>query len=177
MERLPALPETRPRVPHLRLPVEEEVARPVDQAALHHPERHTAGGRSQHTSVTHLLPPHWDFFANMLYLVCACVSVLQVCAGPAASAGAQPARLPAGLQVQVQPQDPAPAQTGAAGFRDAGAGIQQLPAGRRVEEGEWRQRQKGAGLPSVLTVCRICTCRWSKRWAPGSRSRVGACCL
>lgn len=38
VERLPALPKTRPRVPPLRLPVEEEVARPVDQTAVHHPE-------------------------------------------------------------------------------------------------------------------------------------------
>lgn len=65
-----------------------------------------------------------------------------MCAGPAASAGAEPAWLSARLQVQVQPEDPAPAETGATGLRDAGAGIQQLPAGRRVEEGGQQQRHK-----------------------------------
>ena len=58
-----------------------------------------------------------------------------MCSGPAASAGAEPARVPSGLQVQVEPEGPAPAQAGSAGLGDAGAGIQQLPAGRRVEEG------------------------------------------
>lgn len=61
-----------------------------------------------------------------------------MCAGPAASAGVEPARLSARLQVKVQQEDPAPAQTGATGLRDSGAGIQQLPAGRRVEEGQQR---------------------------------------
>lgn len=43
MERLPALSKTRPRVPPLWLPVEEEVARTVDQTAVHHQERRAAG--------------------------------------------------------------------------------------------------------------------------------------
>lgn len=67
-------------------------------------------------------------------------------AGLAASAGAEPARLSARLQVQVQPEDPAPAQTGAAGLRDAGAGIQQLPAGRRVEKGERHKSKTSSGV-------------------------------
>ena len=39
MERLPALSKARPRVPYLWLPVEEEVAGPVDQAAVPHTEQ------------------------------------------------------------------------------------------------------------------------------------------
>lgn len=73
-----------------------------------------------------------------------------MCAGPAASAGVEPARLSAHLQVKVQQEDPAPAQTGATGLRDSGAGIQQLPAGRRVEEGQ--QRTLNSNTHQLLTL-------------------------
>ena len=56
MERLTALPEARPRVPPLWLPVEEEVARTVEQTALHRQERRAAGEEGQ-TQLQFLLQP------------------------------------------------------------------------------------------------------------------------
>ncbi|XP_044862985.1 actin filament-associated protein 1-like isoform X2 [Mauremys mutica] len=62
-------------------------------------------------------------------------AVLQVCQGPAASAGAGPARLPRCLQGQAQQEDAARAEDHGGGGRDAGDGLPEPPAGRGLEEG------------------------------------------
>lgn len=104
--------------------------------------------RSQHERLPSVVP---------VSLTSAPPPVLQVRPGPAAPAGAEPARLSARLQVQEQREDPAPAQAGSAGLRDAGAGIQQLPTGRRVEEGE--RQQVGVAAPSRGVAHAVGVCR------------------
>ena len=57
-----------------------------------------------------------------------------MCQGPLPAAGARPAGLPGGLQVQAQQEDAARAQS-CDWFRHSGDGLPELPAGGGMEEG------------------------------------------